>query len=217
MKTTRSGSPSSRSWDTGSSSPQPPPTKSTSWASNPSPVSPSAIPAKLAHGHVTWLHPSGHQVHLLSVHSLRAERIPGCEQPLQLPHRYFLSRKTSRTTSTNLADGSIRFRNPFLSFDKSRNPSPMRLIKEFPEIPASEIEDALSAIRPGMSWQRTRKDMWKKGEEDLEMAEGQPDHHGIVLAGRPYHVDSGDQPRYSGAHQFLRRGRSYRGLHLQPQ
>ena len=39
-------------------------------------------PAKLAHGHVTWLIRNGVKIYLLPMHPLRTQRVPGCGQPL---------------------------------------------------------------------------------------------------------------------------------------
>ena len=39
-------------------------------------------PAKLAHGHVTWLITPRREIHLLSVYPVRAYRVPGGHQPL---------------------------------------------------------------------------------------------------------------------------------------
>ncbi len=60
------------------------------------------------------------------------------------------------------------------------------LEKEFPELPSDELKEAVDA-----AWQEldnVRKDMCKKGEEVIDYLE--KNHtRGIVLAGRPYHID----------------------------
>ena len=60
------------------------------------------------------------------------------------------------------------------------------LIKEFKEIPENEIIEAAKAGWDEMA--AVRLDIQKKGEETLKWME-ENDRHGIVLAGRPYHVD----------------------------
>ena len=85
-----------------------------------------------------------------------------------------------------LKDGSIRFENPFLSF-ASEDTICKQMIKAFPDIPKEEVR---AAVKTG--WQelaRTRQAMYDKGEETLKWME-ENGRHGIVLAGRPYHIDS---------------------------
>ena len=40
-----------------------------------------------------------------------------------------------------------------------------------------------------MNWTACRKDIQKQGEETLAYLDQRQDAHGIVLAGRPYHID----------------------------
>ena len=84
-----------------------------------------------------------------------------------------------------IAGGEITFRNPFMSF-RDLGTVTDALTKEFTEIPAGEIAAACEK-----GWQElanARHDMEKKGEETLEYLR-QTGKRGIVLAGRPYHVD----------------------------
>lgn len=84
-----------------------------------------------------------------------------------------------------IAGGEITFRNPFMSF-RDLGTVTDALTKEFTEIPAAEIAAACEK-----GWQElanARHDMEKKGEETLEYLR-QTGKRGIVLAGRPYHVD----------------------------
>ena len=81
--------------------------------------------------------------------------------------------------------GEVAFHNPFLSF---KEPKLIRqaLAEEFPEIPANELETAVDA-----AWKEldaVRNDMYKKGEEVIAYLEKNKTR-GIVLAGRPYHID----------------------------
>ena len=60
------------------------------------------------------------------------------------------------------------------------------LVKEFSEIPAEEV---IKAAKDGWDeMANARKDVQKKGEETLKWME-ENNRHGIVLAGRPYHID----------------------------
>ena len=84
-----------------------------------------------------------------------------------------------------LKDSSIDFRNPFLAFT-SEEILTSRLVEVFGDIPAAEVKTA--AHKAWLEMDAVRKDMQKKGEETLAYME-KTGRHGIVLAGRPYHVD----------------------------
>ena len=81
--------------------------------------------------------------------------------------------------------GEMLLRNPFMSFRDIRTATEA-LIKEFSEIPAQEVIDAADAAWTELG--NAREDIKKKGEETLRYME---ENHmrGIVLAGRPYHID----------------------------
>ena len=120
-------------------------TKCTSWASSPSPVSPSAIPAKLAHGHVTWLIRQGiKEIFYPSIPYERKE-FPDANNHYNCPIVTSYP-ENIKNNIDELRDGSIRFRHPFLNFESPETIT-LGLTKEFPEIPASEIEEA---VTPGL-------------------------------------------------------------------
>ncbi len=87
-----------------------------------------------------------------------------------------------------LRDSDIRFENPFLPFT-NLDVLKKRLVEEFTEnhnIPADEIGRAADAAWNELA--RVRQDIRDKGEETLAWLE-QTGKRGIVLAGRPYHID----------------------------
>jgi predicted nucleotide-binding protein (sugar kinase/HSP70/actin superfamily) len=86
-----------------------------------------------------------------------------------------------------LKNPRIKFMNPFLAFT-SEKILVDRLVDIFHAlgIPKEEITSAGSA-----AWKellQSRKDIRKKGEETLKYLK-ETGRHGIVLAGRPYHID----------------------------
>ncbi len=87
-----------------------------------------------------------------------------------------------------LGTENVRFLNPFMAFTNEEVLT-KRLTEVFFEdfqIPAEEVKAAAHK-----AWEEllaSRLDMEKKGEETLKWME-ENDRHGIVLAGRPYHVD----------------------------
>ena len=141
-------------------------------------------PAKLAHGHVTWL--LKHSVKFIFYPCIPYERN---EFPDAVNH-YNCPIVTSyaeniKNNIDELDDPSIVFRNPFLALT-SETTIADGLVKEFSTIPEQEVRAAVHA-----AWQelaRARKDIQKKGEETLRYMK-ETGRRGIVLAGRPYHID----------------------------
>ena len=81
--------------------------------------------------------------------------------------------------------GEVIFRNPFMSF-KSLQTVTEALTREFCELPITAVMDAAEAAWSELA--AARQDMRDKGEEVLRYLEANH-KRGIVLAGRPYHVD----------------------------
>ena len=81
---------------------------------------------------------------------------------------------------------NINYRNPFLNFN---HPQSMfkELCAEFSHIPKSEIKAAFAAAWAEMD--EVKSDIRRKGEELLAQIE-QSGKYAVVLAGRPYHIDS---------------------------
>ncbi len=144
-------------------------------------------PAKLAHGHIAWLI---HQnVDFIFYPSIPYERN---EQP-EANNHYNCPIVTSyseniKNNVDEITSGQVRFLNPFLALTNEETVSKQLVAcfsKEF-HIPEAEIRDAVTE-----SWSElavARMEIMKKGEEVLEYME--KNHvRGIVLAGRPYHID----------------------------
>ena len=141
-------------------------------------------PAKLAHGHVTWLIRQGIKFIFYPALFYERDEIEGTGNHYNCPIVTSYSENIKNNVE-ELGTGDIVFRNPFMSF-KSLETVTDALTKEFTEIPASEIASACKK-----AWEEqanARLDMQKKGEEVLKYLE-ETGKRGIVLAGRPYHVD----------------------------
>ena len=141
-------------------------------------------PAKLAHGHVSWLIKQG--VHYIFYPCIPYERTEFTDSV----NHYNCPIVTSyaeniKNNVDELQDASIRFHNPFLSLTSEETVTE-RLIEEFPGIPAQDVQAA--AHEAWLELDRCRKDIMRKGEETLEYLE-KTGRRGIVLAGRPYHID----------------------------
>ena len=141
-------------------------------------------PAKLVHGHIMWLINKG--VDFIFYPSLFYER----QEFENADNHYNCPIVTSypeniRNNVEEITRGEVRYRNPFMAFTNVATVS-QALKAEFSEIPAEEVEKAVYA-----GWtelMNCRRDIQRKGEEVLRYMQ---EHKvkGIVLAGRPYHID----------------------------
>ncbi len=141
-------------------------------------------PAKLAHGHVTWLIRQG--VTFIFYPALFYERneFEDANNHYNCPIVTSYSENIKNNVE-EITSGQITFRNPFMSF-RDLDTVTEALKKEFTEIPPNQIADA--CIDAWNELANARKDMQKKGEEVLKYLE-ETGKRGIVLAGRPYHID----------------------------
>ena len=141
-------------------------------------------PAKLAHGHVSWL--IKQDVDFIFYPALFYERneTPEANNHYNCPIVTSYSENIKNNVE-EIGRGEAVLRNPFLSFANEKTVSDA-MVKEFREIPASEIREAVH--KAWLEMDAARDDMRKKGEEVLKWME-ENHKRGIVLAGRPYHVD----------------------------
>lgn len=144
-------------------------------------------PAKLAHGHVQWLinqgiktifHPCVFYEHQ---ETLGAQNHFNCPIVVSYPENI----KNNVEAVTN---GAVRYIRPFMAFtdEKTVADRMVKLCREEWNIPAPEVHAAVKA-----AWaeqQRVKADIRTEGKRLLN----QMKHNGecgIVLAGRPYHID----------------------------
>ncbi len=141
-------------------------------------------PAKLAHGHVNWLIKQG--VKFIFYPALFYERNEFGDAnnhyncPIVTSYSENIKNNVEEIKSEN-----ITFRNPFMAFT-SQETIADALIGEFMELPAKEIRQAVE--KAWNELEKARQDMRDKGEETLQYLK-QTGKRGIVLAGRPYHID----------------------------
>ncbi|MBQ4482607.1 MAG: 2-hydroxyacyl-CoA dehydratase [Lachnospiraceae bacterium] len=141
-------------------------------------------PAKLAHGHIQWL--INNNIKFIFYPSLFYERNEFKEAGNHFNCPIVTS--YSENIKNNVEDlklKNIDFRNPFIAFDSPEDIYP-RLIEALPEIEPDEIIHAVF-----IAWDeqaKARRDVEKKGEETLKWIK-KNNARGIVLAGRPYHID----------------------------
>ncbi len=143
-------------------------------------------PAKLAHGHIKWLIDQG--IKYIFYPSIPYERkeVEGVGNHYNCPIVTSYPENIKNNVE-ELKDSSIDFDNPFLSFE-SEEILTTRLIEIFKEkgIPAGEVKAAAASAWAELM--TAREDMRKKGEETMAYLRASG-RKGIVLAGRPYHID----------------------------
>ena len=144
-------------------------------------------PAKLAHGHISWL--INKQADFIFYPDIPFERneFPDSNNHYNCPIVTSYAENIKNNVDA-ITSGQVRFLNPFLTFGDYH-----ALEKQLAEVFSTEFqipkEEIHAAVKAG--WKElsdTRIEIEKKGEEVLEYLKAN-NKRGIVLAGRPYHVD----------------------------
>lgn len=141
-------------------------------------------PAKLAHGHISWLIKQGVKFIFYPCIPYERQEFDGAVNHYNCPIVTSYAENIKNNVD-ELNDDSIIFRNPFMAFT-NKEILTQRLVAEFPDIPAKEVTAAAHA--GWLEMDHLRKDIMQKGEEVLRYME-ENHKRGIVLAGRPYHID----------------------------
>ena len=141
-------------------------------------------PAKLAHGHVSWLIKQGVKFIFYPCIPYEHKEIDKTNNHYNCPIVTSYAENIKNNVEELITE-HIDFRNPFLSFENEEILA-KRLREEFPDIPKAEVTAAVSAAWKEMM--QSKEDVHKKGEEVIKFLD-ETGKRGIVLAGRPYHVD----------------------------
>lgn len=144
-------------------------------------------PAKLAHGHVTWLIRHGLSYIFYPCIPYERNEVPKAGNHYNCPIVTSYGENIKNNVE-ELNNDEITFQNPFMSFESEEILS-KRLMQFFSEengIPENEVRHAAHK-----AWEElilVREDIKNKGEEVLQYLK-RTGRKGIVLAGRPYHID----------------------------
>ena len=141
-------------------------------------------PAKLAHGHVSWLIKQGVKFIFYPCIPYEHKEIDKTNNHYNCPIVTSYAENIKNNVEELITE-HIDFRNPFLSFENEEILA-KRLREEFLDIPKAEVTAAVSAAWKEMM--QSKEDVRKKGEEVIKFLD-ETGKRGIVLAGRPYHVD----------------------------
>jgi len=144
-------------------------------------------PAKLVHGHVKWLIDQG--INYIFYPSIPFERkeVEGVNNHYNCPIVTSYPENIKNNVE-ELKNPEINFENPFMSFENEEILG-NRLVELFASKPGIfdyEVRKAVTAAWAELC--AARADMRKKGEETMAYLRASG-RKGIVLAGRPYHVD----------------------------
>lgn len=144
-------------------------------------------PAKLAHGHVSWLIKQGVDYIFYPCIPYERSEIEGANNHFNCPIVTSYA-ENIKNNMDELKSDNIRFQNPFMSFE-SEEILTKRLVdfmKKENNIPESEVRNAAASAWKELAM--VRLETQQKGEETLAYLK-ETGRKGIVLAGRPYHID----------------------------
>ncbi|MGM9650498.1 MAG: acyl-CoA dehydratase activase-related protein [Faecousia sp.] len=144
-------------------------------------------PAKLAHGHVQWLVDQGIKTIFHPCVFYEHQEEKGAPNHFNCPIVVSYPENLKNNVEA-VADGQIRYIRPFIAFtnEKTATDRLIRLCKEEWKIPAREVQKAAH-----LAWeeqQKAKADIRREGARLLAQMEAEG-ASGIVLAGRPYHLD----------------------------
>ncbi len=144
-------------------------------------------PAKLAHGHVAWLIDHNPDFIFYPCIPFERDEFPDANNHYNCPIVTSYAENIKNNVD-EISTGKVEFLNPFLSF---KNPDTLKkgLIKAL--CPRFKILEQELCQAVDEAWEElchARLDMQKQGEKALAYLK-KTGRHGIVLAGRPYHVD----------------------------
>lgn len=143
-------------------------------------------PAKIVHGHIMHLIKKGIKNIFYPCIPYEEKDIEGADNHYNCP----IVTSYPETIKHNVEDienYNINFLNPFLPMDKEERLAE-RLAQELEKVGISK-EEVLEAAH--LAWEeknKTKNDIRKKGEEVVKYLD-ETGKRGIVLAGRPYHID----------------------------
>ena len=144
-------------------------------------------PAKLVHGHVTWLIRQGVDFIFYPCIPYERNETPAANNHYNCPIVTSYAENIKNNVE-EIVNGEVKFMNPFMAMTNLEVLT-KQLVKVFNNelgIPSAEVSAAVKAGWEEM--ENVRNDIMKKGEEVLEYMKAN-NKRGIVLAGRPYHID----------------------------
>ena len=157
-------------------------------------------PAKMVHGHIEWLIKSGLKFIFYPCIPYERNETPDAGNHYNCPMVTSYA-ENIRNNVEEIKEEHVDFMSPFLAFTNEKILTE-GLVREFLAKFGEDTKTAYGTVIPGMTEREIRDaahlawnaliaaktDTEKKGEEVLKWMK-ETGHRGIVLAGRPYHVD----------------------------
>ena len=144
-------------------------------------------PAKLSHGHIESLLEQGIKTIFYPCIPYSRKEYEKADNHYNCPIVISYS-EVLKNNVEGLKDPSIKFINPFLPFEKKNLVKKILELDEFKEYNFTKQELLEAATKAEAEYQKCKKDIRDKGTETVKYIE-ENNLKGIVLAGRPYHVD----------------------------
>ncbi len=144
-------------------------------------------PAKLVHGHIAWLIDQKPDFIFYPCIPYERDEFPDANNHYNCPIVTSYAENIKNNVD-EISNGTMRFVSPFLSF-KDKQTLAEGLVHTFCKQFKIYEEEVLDAV--DHAWnelEAARNEIRRQGEDVLKWMEV-TGHHGIVLAGRPYHVD----------------------------
>jgi len=144
-------------------------------------------PAKLAHGHVQWLVEQGIQTIFHPCVFYEHQEIKTAQNHYNCPIVVSYAENLKNNVEA-VTDGNVRYIRPFIAFTDEKATA-NRLVKTCAEewnIPERQVRAAVHTAV--LEQQRAKEDIRQQGLQALARME-QAGGNGIVLSGRPYHID----------------------------
>ncbi len=144
-------------------------------------------PAKLAHGHVQWLINQGIKTIFHPCVFYEHQETENAQNHFNCPIVVSYPENLKNNVEA-VADGDVKYIRPFIAFTSEKTAADrlVRLCKEEWDIPESVVRKAVQ-----FAWseqQKAKADIREEGIRLLRKME-QDGKCGVVLAGRPYHID----------------------------
>ena len=145
------------------------------------------FPAKLSHGHIISLIDQGIKTIFYPCMPYSRKEYEKADNHYNCPIVISYS-EVLKNNVEELKDKNIKFINPFLPFDQKNLVKTILELPEFAEYNFTKKELMIAAKKAEEEYQKCRDDIHKKGEETVKYID-ENNLRGIVLSGRPYHVD----------------------------